>query len=277
MGKKKQRESKPERKKIPPYKNKTTLTVYLVLRALIIFTLIRAVLRREYQSVFLCALSLILLLLPNIVSKRLKIVLPSTLEIIIMLFIYAAEILGEINSFYVRVPHWDTMLHTINGFLCAAIGFCLVDMMNRSDRFSFQLSPLYLAIVSFCFSMTVGVLWEFFEFGADYFLGMDMQKDTVVNAIHSVNLDPTLTNTVIHIRDIADTIVVHSDGTQQALGLGGYLDVGIIDTMKDLFVNFVGAVVFSIIGFFYVKEKGKGRVAHRFIPQVEPSDPGQTE
>lgn len=277
MEKKKQRESKPERKKIPPYKNKTTLTVYLVLRALIIFTLIRAVLRREYQSVFLCALSLILLLLPNIVSKRLKIVLPSTLEIIIMLFIYAAEILGEINSFYVRVPHWDTMLHTINGFLCAAIGFCLVDMMNRSDRFSFQLSPLYLAIVSFCFSMTVGVLWEFFEFGADYFLGMDMQKDTVVNAIHSVNLDPTLTNTVIHIRDIADTIVVHSDGTQQALGLGGYLDVGIIDTMKDLFVNFVGAVVFSIIGFFYVKEKGKGRVAHRFIPQVEPSDPGQTE
>lgn len=277
MGKKKQRESKPERKKIPPYKNKTTLTVYLVLRALIIFTLIRAVLRREYQSVFLCALSLILLLLPNIVSKRLKIVLPSTLEIIIMLFIYAAEILGEINSFYVRVPHWDTMLHTINGFLCAAIGFCLVDMMNRSDRFSFQLSPLYLAIVSFCFSMTVGVLWEFFEFGADYFLGMDMQKDTVVNVIHSVNLDPTLTNTVIHIRDIADTIVVHSDGTQQALGLGGYLDVGIIDTMKDLFVNFIGAVVFSIIGFFYVKEKGKGRVAHRFIPQVEPSDPGQTE
>ena len=277
MGKKKQRESKPERKKIPPYKNKTTLTVYLVLRALIIFTRIRSVPRREYQSVFLCALSLILLLLPNIVSKRLKIVLPSTLEIIIMLFIYAAEILGEINSFYVRVPHWDTMLHTINGFLCAAIGFCLVDMMNRSDRFSFQLSPLYLAIVSFCFSMTVGVLWEFFEFGADYFLGMDMQKDTVVNAIHSVNLDPTLTNTVIHIRDIADTIVVHSDGTQQALGLGGYLDVGIIDTMKDLFVNFIGAVVFSIIGFFYVKEKGKGRVAHRFIPQVEPSDPGQTE
>lgn len=277
MGKKKQRESKPERKKIPPYKNKTTLTVYLVLRALIIFTLIRAVLRREYQSVFLCALSLGLLVLPSIISKRLKIVLPSTLEIIIMLFIYAAEILGEINSFYVRVPHWDTMLHTINGFLCAAIGFCLVDMMNRSDRFSFQLSPLYLAIVSFCFSMTVGVLWEFFEFGADYFLGMDMQKDTVVNAIHSVNLDPTLTNTVIHIRDIADTIVVHSDGTQQALGLGGYLDVGIIDTMKDLFVNFIGAVVFSIIGFFYVKEKGKGRVAHRFIPQVEPSDPGQTE
>ena len=258
-----------EKKDHPYYKNQTTLAVYLVLRGLILLTLVRAVLRQEYQSVFLCALSLVLMVMPSIISRKLKIVLPSTLEIIILLFIFAAEILGEINSFYVRVPHWDTMLHTINGFLCAAIGFALVDMMNRNDRFSFQLSPLYLAIVSFCFSMTVGVLWEFFEFSADYFLPMDMQKDTVVNAIHSVNLDPTLTNTVIHIWDIADVIVVHSDGTQEALGLGGYLDIGIIDTMKDLFVNFIGAVVFSVIGYFYVKKKGQGKVARRFIPHVE--------
>ena len=263
-----------ERKENRFYKNKTTLTVYLVLRALIIFILVRAVLRREYQSVFLCALSLVLMIMPSIISWRLKIVLPDTLEIVILLFIFAAEILGELNSFYVRVPHWDTMLHTINGFLCAAIGFALVDMMNRDDQFTFQLSPLYLAIVSFCFSMTVGVLWEFFEFSGDYFLGMDMQKDTIVNAIHSVNLDPTLTNTVVHIRDISDVIVVHSDGTRQALGLGGYLDIGIIDTMKDLFVNFIGAVVFSFIGYFYVKKKGQGKVAHRFIPKVEaPEEP----
>ena len=258
-----------EKKENRFYKNKTTLTVYLVLRALIIIILVRDVLRREYQSVFLCALSLVLLIMPSIISRKLKIVLPSTLEIVILLFIFAAEILGELNSFYVRVPHWDTMLHTINGFLCAAIGFALVDMMNRNDRFTFQLSPLYLAIVSFCFSMTVGVLWEFFEFSGDYFLGMDMQKDTIVHAIHSVNMDPTLTNTVVHVRDIADVILVHSDGSQQALGLGGYLDIGIIDTMKDLFVNFIGAVVFSFIGYFYVKKKGQGKMARRFIPKVE--------
>ena len=266
-----------ERKENRFYKNKTTLTVYLVLRGLIIFILIRAVLRREYQSVFLCSLSLVLMIMPSIISRRLKIVLPDTLEIVILLFIFAAEILGELNSFYVRVPHWDTMLHTINGFLCAAIGFALVDMMNRDDQFTFQLSPLYLAIVSFCFSMTVGVLWEFFEFSGDYFLGMDMQKDTIVHAIHSVNLDPTLTNTVVHVRDIADVIVVHSDGTRQALGLGGYLDIGIIDTMKDLFVNFIGAVVFSLIGYFYVKKKGQGKVAHRFIPRVQRPEDGFSE
>lgn len=261
---------KPKNKKETPiYKNKTTLAVYVVLRALIIFVMVRSLLRREYQSMALCGLSLFLMILPSIVSRRLKVVLPSTLEIIILLFIFAAEILGEINSFYMRVPHWDTMLHTINGFLCAAIGFCLVDMMNREERFSFKLSPLYLAIVSFCFSMTVGVIWEFFEFGADQLMGLDMQKDAVIHAIDSVMLDPTRTNTVIHIRDIVDTIVVHSDGTQEALNLGGYLDVGIIDTMKDLLVNFVGALVFSFIGFFYVKHKGKGKVANRFIPQVD--------
>lgn len=257
------------KKENPYYQNKTTLTVYVVLRALIIFVMVRALLRREYQSMALCGLSLFLMILPSIVSRKLKVVLPSTLEIIILLFIFAAEILGEINSFYMRVPHWDTMLHTINGFLCAAIGFCLVDMMNREERFSFKLSPLYLAIVSFCFSMTVGVIWEFFEFGADQLMGLDMQKDAVIHAIDSVMLDPTRTNTVIHVRDIVETIVVHSDGTQEALNIGGYLDVGIIDTMKDLLVNFVGALVFSFIGFFYVKHKGKGKVANRFIPQVD--------
>ena len=254
--------------KKPHYNHKATLAVYLVLRLLVILTLVHAAFRRDFESVFLCGLTLVLMILPSVLTKRLEVELPGTLEIIILLFIFAAEILGEINSFYIRVPNWDTMLHTLNGFLCAAIGFALVDLLNRSDRFSFKLSPLYLAIAAFCFSMTVGVLWEFFEYYSDLLLGFDMQKDTVIHAIRTVELDPTRSNKVVAIRDIADVIVVHSDGTQQALGLGGYLDVGIHDTMKDLLVNFIGAVVFSVIGFFYVKEKGKGRFAARFIPRV---------
>lgn len=254
--------------KIPYYTNKATLMVYLVLRALVILVLVRSALKGYYESVFLCGLTLFLMILPSVFSRRLQIELPSTLEIIILLFIFAAEILGEINSFYIRVPNWDTMLHTLNGFLCAAIGFALVDMLNRNERFSFKLSPVYLAIVAFCFSMTVGVLWEFFEYTGDTFLGFDMQKDTVIHAIHTVELDPTRSNKVVALKDITDVILVHGDGTQTALGLGGYLDVGLNDTMKDLLVNFIGAVVFSIIGFFYVKQEGKGRFAARFIPRV---------
>ena len=152
--------------------------------------------------------------------------------------------------------------------MCAAIGFALVDMLNRNEKFSLTLSPTYMAVVAFCFSMTIGVLWEFFECGMDQLFLLDMQKDAVVNTIATVMLDPTGGNTPVVIRDITDVIVVTGSGEEISLGLGGYLDIGILDTMKDLLVNFVGAVVFSIIGYFYVKSRGKGRFASRFIPRV---------
>ena len=176
--------------------------------------------------------------------------------------------MGEISSFYTTFKSWDTILHTLNGFLCAAIGFALVDMLNRTEKFSLSLSPVFMSIVAFCFSMTIGVLWEFFECGMDQLMMLDMQKDTVVHSISSVMLDPSGRNNRVLIENIVDTIVVTADGQQISLGLGGYLDVGILDTMKDLFVNFIGAVVFSIIGYFYVKTRGQGKFASRFIPQV---------
>ncbi len=242
---------------------KATFTVYVILRLFVIASLVVSILRADFESAFVCALSLVLFLVPSFLEKSLNINLPSVLEIIILLFIFSAEILGEINAYYVKVTNWDTMLHTINGFLCAAVGFALIDIMNRNDKFKFQLSPLYVAIVAFCFSMTIGVLWEFFEFGMDMFFNMDMQKDTVVSYINSVKLDPTNTNTVISLQGIESVII---NGNE--LGLGGYLDIGLIDTMKDLLVNFVGAVIFSIIGFFYIKTRGKGKIARNFIPTI---------
>ena len=271
MGKEK-KVKKEKKAKVAPYANKRTLTVYLVLRALVIAVMVRAFFRGAYENMFMCGLTLVLMILPSILTKKLKIYLPSALEIVILCFIFAAEILGEISSFYINVPHWDTMLHTINGFLCAAVGFALVDLFNRDERFTFKLSPLFLAVVAFCFSMTIGVLWEFFEFSADHFFATDMQKDTIVRQINTVELDETRTNKVVKIKNIDDVIIVHTDGSEESLGLGGYLDIGIIDTMKDLFVNFIGAVVFSILGFIYVKTRGKGKIASSFIPRVEMND-----
>ena len=271
MGKEK-KVKKEKKAKVAPYANKRTLTVYLVLRALVIAVMVRAFFRGAYENMFMCGLTLVLMILPSILTKKLKIYLPSALEIVILCFIFAAEILGEISSFYINVPHWDTMLHTINGFLCAAVGFALVDLFNRDERCTFKLSPLFLAVVAFCFSMTIGVLWEFFEFSADHFFATDMQKDTIVRQINTVELDETRTNKVVKIKNIDDVIIVHTDGSEESLGLGGYLDIGIIDTMKDLFVNFIGAVVFSILGFIYVKTRGKGKIASSFIPRVEMND-----
>lgn len=247
---------------------RTVAVVYFTLRLLVIAVMVAQFFNRDFESVFLCGLTLVLFLLPTVFERALMIDLPNTMEIIIMLFIFAAEILGEISSFYTTFKSWDTILHTLNGFLCAAIGFALVDMLNRTEKFSLSLSPVFMSIVAFCFSMTIGVLWEFFECGMDQLMMLDMQKDTVVHAISSVMLDPSGLNNRVLIDDIVDTIVVTGDGRQISLGLGGYLDIGILDTMKDLFVNFVGAVVFSIIGYFYVKSRGKGKFASRFIPQV---------
>ena len=242
-------------------------TVYFLLRIAVILVMIAQFFNGNFENVFLCILTLVLFLMPTIIEKKLQIQLPSVLEIIIMLFIFAAEILGEIQAYYTTYLGWDTMLHTLNGFLCAAIGFSLVDMLNRADRFSLSLSPAFMAIVAFCFSMTIGVLWEFFECGMDHFLFLDMQKDMIVNEISSVMLDPTGGNTPTMIKGITDVIVV-AGGKEIPLGLGGYLDIGLLDTMKDLAVNFIGAVVFSIIGYFYVKGRGKGRFASKFIPKV---------
>ena len=248
--------------------NRALAAVYIVLRALVVLMMVAQFFNGNFENVFLCVLTLVLFMIPSFIERTIKIDVPDTLEVIILLFIFAAEILGEIRAYYIQYPCWDTMLHTLNGFLCAAIGFSLVDILNRSDRFTFSLSPVYLAVVAFCFSMTVGVLWEFFEWAMDSFFHLDMQKDTVVNAIGTVMLDPTGGNVPQHIKGITDVIVVTADGIQRSLGLGGYLDIGLNDTMKDLFVNFIGAVVFSVIGFFYVKSRGKGRFARRFIPRL---------
>ena len=252
-------------------KKSVVAAVYIVLRLLVILVMVAQFFNGNFENVFLCILTLILFLLPTIFEKSLQIDLPNALEIIILLFIFAAEILGEIRAFYTTFAYWDTMLHTINGFLCAAIGFSLVDMCNRHKRVSLSLSPVYMAIVAFCFSMTIGVLWEFFECTMDQFFLLDMQKDTVVNVISSVNMDPTGGNTPVAIKGITDVIVVCGE-EQIPLGVGGYLDIGILDTMKDLWVNFIGAVVFSIVGYFYVKSRGKGWFARNFIPQVLPED-----
>lgn len=246
--------------------HKGSFAVYVVLRVLVIAVAVLKFFNGDYEAVFLCILTLLLLLAPAFVQVRFRIELPSALEVIVLVFVFAAEILGEISSFYEIFPFWDTVLHTMNGFLCAAIGFSLLDILNRHSEARFHLSPLYLAIVAFCFSMTVGVIWEFFECTMDQLFFLDMQKDTVVNTIGSIMLDPTGGNTSTVLKNITDVIVVQADGTQTALGLGGYLDIGLLDTMEDLFVNFIGALTFSIIGYFYVCSRGENKFARRFIP-----------
>lgn len=259
-------------------KNRVTSVTYYLLTIFVIAILVSQAVEKNYENCFTCALTLILFLIPNFIETRLKITLPQTLEVIIILFIFAAEMLGEINAFYLKVSWWDTMLHTLNGFLMAAVGFSMVDILNKNERFKFQLSPMYIAIVAFCFSMTIGVLWEFFEYFADLAFMTDMQKDAVVSVISSVDINPSGANIPYTISGIENVVVegknlmlngrMIAEG-RYALNTGGYLDIGLTDTMSDLFVNFIGAVVFSVLGYFYIKTRGKGKFIKRFLPQLK--------
>lgn len=226
---------------------------------------------RKNRTKIQMVLTLILFMVPQFLDKKLSVTIPVGLETVILIFIFSAEILGEINAFYVKIPIWDSILHTTNGFLMAAIGFALIDLFNRSEKFSIKMSPYFVAFFAFCFSMTVGVLWEFFEFSMDQFFGLDMQKDWIVTAINSVKLNPTGANVPIHV-DVQSVVI---NGEQW--NLGGYLDIGLIDTMKDLIVNFIGAVVFSIIGILYLKNRERGKLAASLIPQVRNEDKIEAE
>ena len=221
--------------------------IQMVLTVLVILSVVRQFFLGNYHNMFLGILTLFLFMVPAVLDQTLGVTIPAGLETVILIFIFSAEILGEINAFYVKIPVWDTILHTTNGFLMAAIGFALIDLFNRSDRFSIKMSPYFVA---------------FFEFSMDWFFGLDMQKDWILPSINSVKLNPTGANVPVHV-DVQSVVI-----NGEKWNLGGYLDIGIVDTMKDLMVNFIGAVVFSIIGILYLKHRGKGKLAASLIPQV---------
>ena len=245
-----------------------TFVFYSLLRVMVLIVMIRSLIIHNYQSAATCILVMLLFLLPAFLEDQLSLTIPPLFQSVIFGFIFAAEILGEIDHYYVKIPGWDTILHTINGFLFAAVGFSAVYLLNRGSEY-FDLSPLYLSLMAFCVSMTVGVLWEFFECSMDLFFDMDMQKDFVIQQFASVRLDPLNSGEVIQVQGITDT-VIHTMSGETFTVENGYLDVGILDTMKDLLVNLIGAVVFSVLGFFTLKDSRPNKVVDSLL--IRPKD-----
>ncbi len=221
-------------------KSKPTFIVLTILRLLILVAMIRSIMIGNYEGTATCVLTLLLLLIPNFLEGALKINIPPLFEGIIYCFIFAANILGE--------------------------------LANRNNK-NIKLSPLYLTLVAFCVSMTIGVLWEFFECGMDIFFGKDMQKDFFVTTINSCELDPAKNQTLITIKDIVSTQITTASGEVFTIN-DGYLDIGILDTMKDLFVNFIGAVVFCIFGLIYETVGNKSKTAAKVVEglRIKPAD-----
>lgn len=239
-------------------KSKTSLIVYSILRILVIFCMIRELYHGNVENAILCVLSLLLFLVPSIAEETFKIKLPVVLEVIILLFIFSAEILGTINDFYGKFEIFDDILHTLNGFLAASIGFSLVYLLNE-NFVSFKLSPIFVSLVAFCFSMTIGVVWEFYEYGMDL-LGHDTQNDKYLYELNTTYLESGKVNL-----EGIDHTILYDKNDNELLTIPGYLDIGLHDTMHDLIVNFIGAVVFCVFGYLYIINKDKYQVAGIFL------------
>lgn len=166
-----------------------------------------------------CLLGIVALFIPSIISKKWKISIPSTMYMIYIIFLYAAIFLGEVRDFYYRIPHWDTILHTFSGAALGALGFSVVSLLNKQEKLNVNLSPFFVALFSFCFAITMGVIWEIYEFSFDGLLHLNMQKFALENGFNLVGR------------------------------------AALCDTMKDLIVDSIGALTTSILGYISLKYK----------------------
>lgn len=243
--------------------------VFFLLALITLAVALQSIVSGQWHRAFVCVLTLLLLLVPSSLERLLALRLPCTLHVFAYLFIFASGMLGEIARFYEYFFFWDDMLHAISGFMFAAFGFCLVSLAERG-RETRTYAPILVVLLAFCFSMTAGVFWELFEFAADAVLGLDMQKDTMLHALHTVSLSGAGEGTV-HLRDVTRTVVCMANGEEVVLS--GYLDVGLADTMLDLFINALGALIFCAIGYVHLRGVG-GRLARQFIPRVLEKEKG---
>lgn len=226
--------------------------VFISLLASMIFLLVRIIMapttleghpedvriKSDYALMFIqCCLGVVAMLLPGLFEKRLKLVISSNMMVLYAVFLYCAIYLGEVRNFYYVVPHWDTILHIFSGAMLGALGYSFVVLLNRSERLYFQMTPLFVAIFSFCFAVTLGVFWEIYEFTFDALLGLNMQKFAL------------------------------EDGT---LLIGR---AALADTMKDLIVDCLGAFVMVVIGYLSLKyKKGIFSKVTNMIHKVEHLD-----
>lgn len=202
--------------------------IYILLRIIVVIMLVDQVWNQHWGNTMLLLLTLILFEIPYFLEKILKIQIPNMLEIILLSFIFSSTVLGELSDFYGYFSMWDTFLHAFSGFLAGGVGFSLVYLLNKNTK-TMNLTPLLLAVVSFCFSMTVGVMWEFVEFSADKLLQFDMQKDTIIQQINSVELSKD-GNTVYHVPDITRTIIEsqNADGKTDKTVDGRWVLIGML-------------------------------------------------
>ena len=230
-------------------KSKFEKTIRILLTIIVVLIMIRQIMLQEWERTFLCVFTLVVFSIPTIIDKRYKIKLPIGIEMSIYAITFCTEILGEIQEYYINITGWDKLMHFLSGMALSAIFIFIISVVDKEDR-KLNVPNFYKAVAVFCFSVTILVLWEFLEFGADNIFGKDMQKDTFITKITSVSLNEDKINKPVTV-NIKNLKINNEDYLKQ---YGGYLDIGLYDTMYDLLLGTFGSVIYSIGIYFYIKK-----------------------
>jgi hypothetical protein len=177
-----------------------------------------------------CILGIFAMMLPGLLEHRINLVISSKMLVLYALFLYCAIYLGEVRSFYYAIPYWDNIMHFFSGCMLSTLGFSFIVLLNRTDKIPINLSPEFISVFTFCFAVTLGTLWEIYEYSMDGLFGLNMQKFAL------------------------------GDGTQ----LVGHAAVS--DTMEDLVVDCISAFAISAVGYLSLKHK-KGWI-ERFLLRI---------
>jgi len=159
-----------------PAAGRIRLCIVVTLQAIMAVELVALLVHGSWaSSVWLLAI-MVVTGAPALLGHRLPVRIPTEFELLAILFVFASLFLGEFHSYYERFWWWDIVLHSASGLLLGIVGFLLVYVLNESRRIDLHMLPGFVALFAFAFAVTVGALWEIFEFAADQLFGMQMQK-----------------------------------------------------------------------------------------------------
>lgn len=176
--------------------------------------------KADYTLMLLqCVLGISVINIPSVLAKKFRFEMPVALYITYIVFLYGAIFLGEIRNFYNRIPFWDDILHGMSSMMTGLFGFMFVEILNRVSKKKISLSPVFIALFAFCFSVTIGAVWEIYEFLADGFFGLNMQKFITPDGVIMIGHE------------------------------------AISDTMKDIIVDCSGALIATLVGYISIKNR----------------------
>jgi len=144
------------------------------LRLTLIAAAVLAIIYGSWFNLLIIVITLVFTFLPRVVEKKYKIYIPLDFEFVIIFFVYASLFLGEVGDFYGRFWWWDVFLHTFSAIAFCFLGFIAFFLLFKAEKI--KTHPIWIAIFSFCFSVTIAALWEIFEFIMDQTFGLNMQK-----------------------------------------------------------------------------------------------------